>query len=86
MKLTLTFKNPDVLEQIQEQFKQQKLVMKEYSNIDLDEEDNDEEFSEEEEIQIEDLKNSLKEWIKWGEYIEITYDTETCSLSVERQK
>ena len=85
MKLILTFKNPDVLEQIQEQFKHQKLVMKECSSINLDELC-DEEFSEEEELQIEDLKNSLKEWIKWGEYIEVTYDTETCSLSVERQK
>jgi hypothetical protein len=87
MKITLTFKSPDVFDQIKEHIVLQKLRMKESSDESDDDDDDDyKQLTEEDEDQIEEIKTNLKEWIKWGEIIHLVYDTETGCLTPEKQK
>jgi hypothetical protein len=87
MKFSLTFKTPDVLDQIHDLVKEEVREKKPYHTEEVYP---PEEQLEEDEDEIEErmihVQASLEEWIEHGEYITIDFDTTKDTATVRKRK
>ena len=73
MKIQLTFKTPNAIDDIREDVEEL---------LGVDPRVEPECFLDEVDDQVEEIKTALEKWIRYGEYVTLEYDTEAKTLEV----